>query len=111
MMQAANNIPHISPQEALERQQTGTAVLIDVREPDELEAVAIEGAVNVPVSAFDPAAVLAAAGEDREIVFFCKMGGRAMNVWQYFTQNTGRDAVCMTGSITAWAAQGLPVKE
>lgn len=114
-MQAGNNIPpisapHISPEEAWERLRSGTAVLIDVREPEELAAVAIEGAVNVPMSAFDPAAVLAAAGDDKEIVFFCKMGGRAINVWQYFTQNTGRAAVCMTGSITAWAAQGLPVK-
>lgn len=110
-MQAVNEIPHISPEEALSRQQAGAAVLIDVREPDELDVVAIAGAVNVPVSAFDPAAVLAAAGEDREIVFFCKVGGRAMNVWQYFTQKTGRTAVCMSGSITAWAAQGLPVNE
>ena len=108
-MQATNEVPHISPEEAQERQQNGTAVLIDVREPDELEAVAIEGAVNVPLSSFDPQAVLDAAG-DKEIVFFCKMGGRAANVWQYFTQKTGREAVCMTGSITGWAAKGLPVK-
>lgn len=108
-MQAANDIPHISPEEALSRLESGQAVLIDVREPEELDAVAIEGAVNVPVSAFDAQAVLDAAG-DKEIVFFCKMGGRASNVWQYFTKNTGRDAVCMTGSITAWAAKGLPVK-
>ena len=108
-MQAMNNVPHISPEEALDRLQSGDAVLIDVREPDELDVVAIDGAVNVPMSSFDAKAVLNAAG-DKEIVFFCKMGGRAANVWQYFTQNTGRDAVCMTGSITAWAAKGLPVK-
>lgn len=109
-MQATNEVPHISPEEALSRQQDGSAVLIDVREPDELEAVAIEGAVNVPLSSFDAQAVLDAAG-DKDIVFFCKMGGRAANVWQYFTKSTGRDAVCMTGSITAWAAKGLPVQE
>ncbi|HEY0901332.1 MAG TPA: rhodanese-like domain-containing protein [Micavibrio sp.] len=108
-MQATNEVPHISPEEALERQQNGTAVLVDVREPDELAVVAIAGAVNVPVSSFDPQAVLDAAG-DKDIVFFCKIGGRAANVWQYFTQKTGRDAVCMTGSITAWAAKGLPVQ-
>lgn len=107
-MQDVNNIPHISPEEALDRLQDGAAVLIDVREPDELDVIAIEGAVNVPVSAFDPEAVIKAAG-DKEIVFFCKMGGRAVSVWQYFTQNTGRNAVCMTGSITAWVAKGLPV--
>ncbi len=109
-MQATNEVPHISPEEALKRQQSGAAVLIDVREPDELDAVAIEGAVNVPVSSFDAQAVLDAAG-DKEIIFFCKMGGRAANVWQYFTKSTGRAAVCMTGSITAWEAQGLPVKK
>lgn len=107
-MQDTNNIPHISPGEALERMQKGEIVLIDVREPDELEVISIQGAVNIPLSAFDAGAVINVA-EDREIVFFCKMGGRAINVWQYFTQTTGRKAVCMTGSITAWAAKGLPV--
>jgi len=107
-MQAGNAIPHISPEEALEWSRSGKAVLIDVREPEELSAVAIEGAVNVPVSVFDVNAVTQAAG-DKDIVFFCKMGGRAANVWEYFTKNTGREAVCMTGSITAWAAKGLPV--
>ena len=108
MMQAGNEVPHISPEEAQDRAQRGEAVLIDVREPDELAVVAIEGAVNVPMSSFDSAAVIDAAG-DKEIVFFCKMGGRAINVWQYFTKSTGREAMCMTGSITAWAAKGLPV--
>ena len=109
MMQAGNEVPHISPKEALERAQRGAAVLIDVREPDELEVVAIEGAVNVPMSAFDAKAAIEAAG-DKEIVFFCRSGRRAIDVWQYFTQNTGRSAVCMTGSITAWFDKGLPVK-
>lgn len=107
-MQAGNEIPQISPEEAFELAQSGAAVLIDVREPEELDVVAIEGAVNVPLSAFDPAAVITAAG-DKDIIFFCKIGGRAANVWDYFTKNTGRDASCMTGSITAWTAKGLPV--
>lgn len=107
-MQAVNDVPHISPEEALARQKNGGSVLIDVREPEELAAVAIGGAVNIPLSAFDTEAVLEAAGT-RDIVFFCKMGGRAANACQHFIRETGRPAVCMTGSITAWAAKGLPV--
>lgn len=108
-MQDVNGIPHITPQEAQEWQQQARAVLIDVREPDEVEALSISGAVNIPGSQFDAQAVLAAAGE-KDIVFFCKIGGRAVNACHYFTSVTGRAAVCMTGSITAWAACGLPVK-
>ncbi|MFN3827434.1 MAG: rhodanese-like domain-containing protein [Micavibrio sp.] len=109
-MQDVNGVPHITPQEAREWQKSGRAVLVDVREPVELAAVAIEGAVNVPGSCFNCEDVLAAAG-DKEIVFFCKMGGRAMQAHQYFTSSTGRQAVCMDGSITGWAAAGLPVTE
>ena len=108
-MQAGNDVPHISPEEALSRAEKGEIILIDVREPEELAVVAIEGAVNIPMSAFDTDAVIAVA-EGREIVFFCKMGGRAVNVWEYFTDKTGVGAACMTGSITSWAAKGLPVK-
>lgn len=107
-MHAANDVPHVSPEEALGRAQKGDVILIDVREPDEVCALAIAGAVNVPLTRFDPQAVLAVAG-DKEIIFFCKMGGRATNACQYFTGLTGRAASCMTGSITAWVQKGLPV--
>lgn len=107
-MQAANEIPHISPEEALALAEQGAVVLIDVREPDEVRVVAIAGAVNVPLTAFDPQSVLTAAG-DKDIVFFCKMGGRAVNACHHFMAQTGREAVCMTGSITAWLQKGLPV--
>lgn len=107
-MQAVNDIPHLSPEDVWGRAAKGEVVLIDVREPDEVQMVAIAGAVNVPLTSFDPQAVLRAAG-DKEIVFFCKMGGRAMNACQYFTGLTGRTASCMTGSITSWVQKGLPV--
>lgn len=107
-MQATNEIPHVTPEEAREMAASGRAVLIDVREPEELAVAAIAGAVNVPLSSFSTDDVLSAAG-DREIIFFCKIGGRAMNACQYFSQQSGRAASCMTGSITGWAAKGLPL--
>ncbi|QQG35393.1 MAG: rhodanese-like domain-containing protein [Micavibrio aeruginosavorus] len=108
MMQAVNEVPHISPEEAQRRAAQGKAVLIDVREPDEVRTVAIMGAVNVPLTLFDPQAVLDAAG-DKDIVFFCKIGGRAMNACHHFIRQTGREAACMSGSIAGWMQKGLPV--
>jgi rhodanese-related sulfurtransferase len=97
----------ISPQESRDWAESGAAVLIDVREPNEFEAERIDGAVNIPVSAFDAQAVLRHAGA-RKIVFYCRSGMRAANMLERFAMETGRDAVCMAGSIMAWKQQGLP---
>ena len=101
-------VEEISLQEAQKRVEEGSSILIDVREPDEFAMVRIDGAVNIPVSQFDIGAVLNAAG-GKNVIFHCKMGKRAENMWHVFTTETGHPATCMTGSIMAWIDEGLPV--
>src|SRR5512144_3280644 len=55
---------------------SGEIVMIDVREPEEFAAERIHGAVNLPLSKFDPRAVPAAAA-DRAVVFQCGSGKRS----------------------------------
>lgn len=99
---------NVSPEQVQEWLEGKEIVLVDVREPDEWNEEHIEGAMLVPLSAFDPQVILEQAGEELGIVFYCKVGGRADRVCQYFVQATGRAATCMEGSILGWKAQGLP---
>jgi adenylyltransferase/sulfurtransferase len=99
----------VSPEQVREWLAAGDEILlVDVREPAEWQEEHIAGAVLMPVSAFDAGAVLAQAGEERGVVFYCHSGARAERVCQYFTGMTGRAAACMEGSILAWKARGLP---
>jgi len=54
--------------------EAGEALVIDVREVDEFAQGHIPGAINNPLSSFDPAKVPAA--DDKKLVFHCKGGVR-----------------------------------
>ncbi|RLP68265.1 rhodanese-like domain-containing protein [Mycetocola reblochoni] len=82
------------------------AVIVDVREPDELQRVRLASAVSIPLSRF-----LESVGElpDAEPLYvLCHSGGRSARVAAYLEQS-GREAVNVRGGITAWAEAGLPV--
>ncbi|MCR6630595.1 MAG: rhodanese-like domain-containing protein [Magnetospirillum sp.] len=67
---------HIVPPYDIKRWvEAGEAVVVDVREPDEFAAEAIPGAVNLPLSSFDPAR-LPPVPEGKRLVFHCRSGVR-----------------------------------
>jgi len=81
-------------------------LLIDVREPAEFAAERIHGALNFPLSTFDPGA-LPAAG-DRMIVFQCGSGKRSATAVGHCLK-AGHDIEShLAGGIAAWKAAGLP---
>jgi rhodanese-related sulfurtransferase len=51
-------------------------LLVDVREPHEFVAGHIPGAVNLPLSSFDPAEIAARPGQT--VVFSCRSGVRTL---------------------------------
>ncbi len=85
----------------------GTAVLIDVREDQELMEARIPGAIHLPLSRFDPQALPAVDG--KRVAFLCAHGIRSQQVGAYLVANGLLDeAYNVTGGIAAWAAAGLP---
>lgn len=81
-------------------------LLIDVREPAEFAAERIHGALNFPLSTFDPRA-LPSGGRER-VVLQCGSGKRSAAAVER-CQAAGLDVVAhLAGGITAWARAGLP---
>ena len=68
-------ITHLSPEEVRAGLEDGTILLVDVREPNEIQAERIPGAATMPLSAFDPAAL--PDPEGRRLVFSCRSGQRS----------------------------------
>ncbi len=85
--------------------EQGTILLVDVREPNELEAERIPGAIDFPLSSFDPSA-LPDPG-DKRLVFTCRSGRRSVTASKA-AQDAGlsHDAH-MAGGILAWKAAGF----
>jgi rhodanese-related sulfurtransferase len=96
-----SDVPEIGPQEFVARRDGGhTMVLLDVREPWELDVARLPGIVHIPMGEIpdrygelDPAV---------ETVVLCRSGRRSYEVARFLNQN-GFSAVNLAGGILAWA--------
>jgi rhodanese-related sulfurtransferase len=78
-----------------------SAVLVDVREPDETATGVIAGARLIPLGQL---ASRLDELEPGEVLLICKGGGRSARAC-HLLQAAGRDAVSVAGGMIAW--QGL----
>src|SRR5882672_8693183 len=83
--------------------------LLDVRTPGEFEALRIAGAVNVPLDALEPAALLASIGPDDPVYVVCQTGTRSQFAAAELRAAGFRRVVHVDGGTNAWAVAGLPV--
>lgn len=84
----------------------GEIALFDVREPAEFAAERIPGAVNYPLSTFDPKAL--PFPENRPIVFQCGSGKRSAVAVERCKAAGMKVDAHLAGGIAAWRAVGLP---
>ncbi len=83
----------------------GDAVLIDVREPDELAVESIPSAISMPMSTLGDHLDELPAGT---FYVICHAGMRSARVASSL-RDQGHDAISVDGGITQWQAEGLPV--
>lgn len=83
----------------------GTHVLVDVREPNEYTAGHVPGAVNQPLSNFNPSAL---PNDGRTVVVMCRSGGRSSRA-QAMATAAGVRTVNYSGSILDWTGAREPV--
>jgi rhodanese-related sulfurtransferase len=76
-------------------------VLLDVREPDEIETAAVAGAVTIPMR--DVPAHVGELPTEIPIVVMCHHGGRSANVTGFLNANGRPNAVNLDGGIEAWS--------
>ena len=97
----------ISVLEAARLVDDGSAVLLDVREADEWQAVRAPGALHIPMRELSTSTDrLPAAGT---IACICHVGRRSAIVAEALV-GAGYDAVNVIGGMDAWETAGLPVE-
>ncbi len=93
-------------QQTAEALEKGEIILVDVREAGEYHEARIPGALLMPLSTFDPAAM--PTGHGRKVVLHCKAGGRSARAIEA-CQADGVDVDAhLAGGITEWIEAGLP---
>ncbi len=98
------NQPETDVNDAARRAADGSALLLDVREPDEWARGRAEHAVHAPLGDLDPGAV----PRDRPVLAVCRSGKRS-GVAAAALAAAGHDVTNVTGGMLAWVQAGLPV--
>jgi len=108
MTEQGSGVRDLTPQEVAQGLSEGRMVLVDVREPNETALERYPGAVIVPLSAFDPAAIPDPQG--REVVFACRSGRRSVTASLAAQEQGFAYSSHLAGGILAWKAAGLPTE-
>ena len=94
---AAPDVPVVLAQTLSGRESE--VFLLDVREPDEHEELAIPGSVLIPLGSLQRR--LSEVPKDRQVVVYCAVGGRSARATHFLRQN-GVEAANLHGGIIAW---------
>jgi len=103
-----DGVKHISPADAFEALQNGEAVMIDVREIDEvkLESVPLDRVLNHPMSVILDR--LPYITKDQNIIVACPGGVRSSKVASLLIQNGYENVASLDGGLKTWKAKGMP---
>ena len=96
----------LTPAETLKLVDAG-AILIDVRQPEELELASVSQARHIPMAEIP--ARLGELDPGATIAVLCHHGGRSMQVARFLERNGYADVINVTGGIDAWSGMDTAI--
>lgn len=100
-------VDDVTPKQLAERlDEADRPVLLDVRRPEELEIVKLEGVVHIPLDE-----LASRAGEldpDSQIVCICHHGVRSASAAAFLESRDFSKVLNLTGGMDAWASEVDP---
>ncbi len=118
MVQAAKQrVENLTVEQVAAELEQGNAVLVDIREPNELEQGGIPGAVSAPRGMLefwaDPTSPYHRSEFDpnRRIILHCASGGRSALAADTLQQMGYTNVAHLDGGFKAWAAAGQPTTQ
>ena len=103
-------IPQISVQELAELKQSEEIEILDVREPGEVQAAAMEGSVRIPLGQLAGRTGELASAKEKLLVVHCKGGYRSSIATSILRRAGFRDIANLTGGFDAWQAMQQEAK-
>lgn len=97
----------LTPEDTSRRLADGSAVLVDIREPDEFARRHVPGAISQPLSGWEAAHVT--IEPDREVIFACRSGMRTAGACDRLAARVSGQAYVLQGGVDAWGKAGFPL--
>ncbi|GAA4777628.1 rhodanese-like domain-containing protein [Stakelama sediminis] len=98
----------LSPAELKDMLDAKGALVVDVREPDEFAGGHIPGAVNMPLSRFDPSRL--PDGKGKTLVLSCAGGRRSAHALGRCEQAQVAVKTHLASGFSGWVRAGMPVE-
>ncbi len=89
---------------ALQQADGASVILLDVREPWEVQTASLHGSVNVPMGDI-PSRAHAELDPEQRIVAVCHHGVRSLNVAAWLRNQGFEQAQSLAGGIDAWSRE------
>ncbi|TVQ14740.1 MAG: rhodanese-like domain-containing protein [Bacteroidetes bacterium] len=107
---AIEGVKHINPSDAFEALKNGKAVLIDVREEDEVkrEYIPLDNVLNHPMTVIMER--LPFIAKDQHIILGCPGGVRSSKVANLLNLQGYPNVANLDGGFDTWKAKGFPMK-
>lgn len=107
----AGSLESITPELALSMQSASTAIIMDVREPNEVSQGKIKGALTIPMSVMNDDRPkwdksIGQLKKGQTVVVYCRSGRRSNIVGEELLKNGFR--VLNLGGFDSWKSKGLP---
>lgn len=107
----AENIPAVSPHEALQMQTQKQAVIIDVREKDEWNAGHIAGAIHIPLSEVQDHLTELAKYQNSPLIMQCRSGVRSAKAANVLKIAGFSNVYNLEGGLNAWQKENLTIQQ
>lgn len=98
----------LAPHDVAARLRSGSAVLVDIREPDEFARTHIVGARSMPLAGWEQAHLAIDPAQD--VIFTCRTGMRTGANCERLAARVIGDAYVLDGGVDGWVNAGLPVQ-
>jgi rhodanese-related sulfurtransferase len=97
----------LTPAEVAQGVAEGRMLLVDIREPNETAVERYPGAVDLPMSTFDPSDL---DPQGKTVVFACRSGNRSARLSLACLDAGLPYDAHLAGGMLAWKAAGLPTE-
>jgi len=103
---ASNNL---NPQQVVEKMSHADAIVVDVREANEVAAGKIRGAIHIPLAKLKERLSELDKYKDKPVVMACRSGNRSSHAAGILRKNGFNDVYNLKGGVMAWQHASLPL--
>lgn len=99
----------ISSQELVALSNEGKTVILDLRSADDFNEGRITNSINIPFKDLDDRSHEIPSNEEKQIVLICEMGSNSGNAGEQLMKLGFKDILILSGGISQWKMDNLPL--